>query len=167
MSKAQQGIKPNQRPLATKQTNKKLQANQWQGTPQQHLFMAQWLNPKSTTFGNAYESAIVAGYSKYYANQITSKAVGNQWLQDYKRLVLFTNDHIEQGIISLANSSSNSRSPDDTRLKALELMTKIRGMTDTNKHTTNVIVQPILGGTSVTTDRVIVDNQATKPTDKN
>lgn len=40
-------------------------------TPQQELFLAEYTNPKSDTFGNAVQSALKAGYEENYANNIT------------------------------------------------------------------------------------------------
>lgn len=57
-------------------------------TPQQEKFLADYTNPKSPTFGNAYQSAINAGYGKEYAESLTSKDL--TWLSenvgDLKRL---------------------------------------------------------------------------------
>lgn len=41
-------------------------------TPQQEIFLAAYTNPKSPTFSNALQSALKAGYSEEYANNITS-----------------------------------------------------------------------------------------------
>ena len=40
-------------------------------TPQQELFLAEYTNPKSDNFGNAVQSALKAGYTETYANNIT------------------------------------------------------------------------------------------------
>lgn len=40
-------------------------------TPQQELFLAEYINPKSDNFGNARQSALKAGYSESYADNIT------------------------------------------------------------------------------------------------
>lgn len=40
-------------------------------TPQQELFLYNYTNPKSETFGNANQSALKAGYTENYANNIT------------------------------------------------------------------------------------------------
>jgi hypothetical protein len=39
--------------------------------PQQELFLERYTNPKSITFSNAVQSALSAGYSENYANNIT------------------------------------------------------------------------------------------------
>lgn len=47
-------------------------ANQWTFDPRQKLCWESYTNPKSETFGNATQSAIKAGYTDEYANDITS-----------------------------------------------------------------------------------------------
>lgn len=57
-------------------------------SPQQELFLSFYCNPKSATFGNAYQSAIEAKYGKKYAENITGQLP--DWLSenlgDLKRL---------------------------------------------------------------------------------
>ncbi len=48
-------------------------ANQWIADPRQQLFLAYYLDPKSLTFSNAYQSALKAGYEDEYAKVIMSK----------------------------------------------------------------------------------------------
>lgn len=56
--------------------------------PQQELFLERYTNPKSSTFGNAVQSALEAGYTENYANNITG--LMPEWLfeniGDMKRL---------------------------------------------------------------------------------
>lgn len=141
-------VKGNKKGLKPRDRTTGLKANQWSDTPKQHLFMEKWTNPESDTFGNAHKSAISAGYSPYYANQLASPAVNNKWLQAYKRRLNLTPEHIKQGISKLALKANDSRSPDDTRLKAYETLAKIEGIIDSKSGTTVNIVQPILGGNS-------------------
>lgn len=49
-------------------------------TPRQMEFLRHYLDPKSETYSNAYQSALKAGYGPKYANQIT--AIGNEWLRE-------------------------------------------------------------------------------------
>lgn len=143
------GLKVRERKLATTTDKSKLTANQWQSTPQQTKFMEQWLTPTSGTFGNAYRSAIAAGYKEHYALQLASPSVNNKWITEYAKKLNLTDEHIRQGIQSLALSANNAKSPDDTRLKAYEILAKISGMVDNRGgSTTNILVQPILGGAS-------------------
>lgn len=48
-------------------------ANQWVADPRQQLFLAYYLDPKSTTFSNALQSAVRAGFSLEYAENIMAK----------------------------------------------------------------------------------------------
>jgi phage terminase small subunit len=47
-------------------------ANQFQLDPRQKKCWESYINPNSKTFGNAYQSALSAGYSDASANQITT-----------------------------------------------------------------------------------------------
>lgn len=55
---------------------------------QQELFLERYTNPKSPFFGNAYKSALEAGYSEEYSQNITGQMP--EWLSenisDMKRL---------------------------------------------------------------------------------
>lgn len=46
-------------------------------------FLLFYLDPKSATYANAYQSALNAGYSENYASQITART--NEWLTDAVR----------------------------------------------------------------------------------
>lgn len=48
-------------------------------TPRQMAFLARYHDPKSDTFGNAYQSALAAGYSKAMANSVT--VLAPRWLE--------------------------------------------------------------------------------------
>jgi phage terminase small subunit len=58
--------------------------------PQQLAFKENYTNPNSETFGNAYRSALNAGFSDEYAKVITSPSAELQWvseiLNDVRRL---------------------------------------------------------------------------------
>lgn len=49
-------------------------------TPQQFEFLRLYNDPKEETFGNAYQSAIKAGYTTEYAKTIISR--GSEWLSE-------------------------------------------------------------------------------------
>lgn len=55
-------------------------ANQYKADPRQQLFLAGYLDPKSSTFSNAYQSAIKAGYEEEYAKTILSQDL--DWLSE-------------------------------------------------------------------------------------
>jgi len=105
-------------------------------TKQQRQFIELWLNPKSSTFGNAYQSALQSGYSESTARVITGNAKGLQWVQDAKALFASLEpEHIYLKLQELALESPYDRD----KLKALEMMAKIRGMfIDRTEHKVNV-----------------------------
>lgn len=49
-------------------------------TPQQENFLAYYTDPRSETFSNAYQSALKAGYTKEYSENITSQLP--DWLSE-------------------------------------------------------------------------------------
>lgn len=51
--------------------------------PQQQKFKEGYCDPSSPTFGNAYRSALAAGYEENYAVHIT--ATGNDWVSEIVR----------------------------------------------------------------------------------
>jgi hypothetical protein len=57
-------------------------ANQYRPDPRQSLFLQNYLDPKSETFSNAYQSALKAGYEDEYAKVITSDSKGLEWLSE-------------------------------------------------------------------------------------
>lgn len=60
-------------------------ANQYQLDPRQKLCWDFYVNPKSETFGNAYQSAMKAGYKDGSSKQITTE---NWFLEKCRRLNL-------------------------------------------------------------------------------
>jgi hypothetical protein len=52
-------------------------------TPQQQAFISAYTNPKSPTYGNARQSALGAGFSSNYADQILYKP--QNWLMEVDR----------------------------------------------------------------------------------
>lgn len=58
-------------------------ANQFNLDPRQKLCWELYINPKSETFGNAYQSAMKAGYEEGYAAQITTV---NWFLEKVRRV---------------------------------------------------------------------------------
>lgn len=55
-------------------------ANQHKPDPRQSLFLALYLDPKSETFSNAFQSALKAGYEKEYAVVLTGQMPA--WLSE-------------------------------------------------------------------------------------
>lgn len=82
-----------------------------------------YFNPKNLkTFGNLYQSAVDAGYSKNYAKSIVRDT---PWIHELKaQMQTYEPDHIYRGFQDIAQHGAQDRD----RLKALELMGKARGM---------------------------------------
>lgn len=98
--------------------------NQWTITPRQLKFVELWLSPRSETFGNAYQSAVQAGFSDGLARQISSNALSLEWVQAAKQqLISLTPNHVIKGLEHEALNASQSRD----RIKALELIGKLQG----------------------------------------
>lgn len=72
-------------------------------TPRQTEFLKHWLNPKSPTFGNAYASAIKAGYSEEYAQSMTSPARGLTWMDEGRKRRARMLDKAEDNLESIAD----------------------------------------------------------------
>lgn len=121
--------------------------------PKQRLTISNWLDPTSPTFGNLYQSCIKAGFSNSYALNISH--LNPSWLSESIETTALNPEHIKQGIIKIATGVIDSRSVDDTRLKAYELLGKYAGLDQSNRGNTTVIVTPILGGRSVVTDEPV------------
>jgi len=88
-------------------------------------FMYSFLTPKSKTFGNVYQSAIANGFSDNYARQMSAKSKGVEWIQELKALYTHLEpEHIYLGMQQIALEGQHERD----KLRALELMAKIKGM---------------------------------------
>lgn len=74
------------------------------------------------TFGNLYQSAVKAGFSKSYAKSIVRDT---PWINELKdQLDHYTADHVYKAFQNIAITGKQDRD----RLKALELMGKAQGM---------------------------------------
>lgn len=77
------------------------------------------------TFGNFYQSALAAGFSKSYANVVVTKQKDLAWVSDIKQqLTKYDPEHIYRAFQDVAMNSKQDRD----RLKALEMMGKAQGM---------------------------------------
>ena len=129
------GIKHSDRKLSNKQPN------QWTANPRQLLFMRYYLDVNEPeTFSNAYKSALKAGYSNQTARDIASTN-RNKWLQEYTNKSNLELEHLEQQLAELIidKSSVDSKSIDDTRLKAIELVAKLKGYMVERKQVQSVV----------------------------
>lgn len=128
----------------TKHKNKPLsdkQPNQWRANPRQLLFMRYYLDPSEPqTFSNAYKSALKAGYTDKSARQIASTN-RNKWLLEYTDKSNLELEHLEQQLAELIidKNSVDSKSVDDTRLKAIELVAKLKGYMIERKQVQSVV----------------------------
>jgi len=114
------GLRPDNR-----RTNNAEFSNQWVSTPKQQLFIKYWLDSDSTSFGNAYQSALRAGFSKNYARIITSRYTGLDWLSEYKRnLINVQPAHIIIQLQEIALKDASS----SVRLSALDKLARIHGI---------------------------------------
>jgi len=118
--------------------------NQWVSNPKQETFMFHYLDPTSKTFGNIYQSGLLAGYSDSYAKKLASKSIANQWIGDYVNKMVLQPDHIVQGIQKLAITSIR----DSDKLRAYELLAKMQGMLiDRSANlTANVSLEQLIDG---------------------
>lgn len=66
----------NPKPIAEKHANGSVM------DPRQELYLANYLDPKSSTFANSTRSAIKAGYSKEYAKNMASRLRLPKWLTE-------------------------------------------------------------------------------------
>lgn len=124
-------------------------------TKRQKKFIEYWLNPTSSTYGNAFQSAVQAGYSDKSARVITGNARNLQWVQEAKKLLVadLQPEHIYLGIQHLAETSRQERD----RLRAYELMAKIKGMfiersqSEVSVTFTNSVPRPVIDAEVVDT----------------
>lgn len=123
------------KPLSNKQPN------QWRANPRQLLFMRYYLDvTEPDTFSNAYKSALKAGYSNQTARDIASTN-RNKWLQEYTNKSNLELEHLEQQLADIIIDRDNvqSKSVDDTRLKAIELVAKLKGYMIERKQVQSVV----------------------------
>lgn len=111
----------------------------------QMRYIENWLSPTSPTFGNSYQSAVAAGFSKSYSRVLGTDSLGLEWVQEAKKqLATFQPEHIYRGFQDIAQNGKQDRD----KLKALELMGKARGMfidrvqTDTRVTFVNDVPRP-------------------------
>lgn len=106
-------------------------------TKRQSKFIEAWLQPNSPTFANAYQSALVAGYSESKARVITVNSAHTPWIQEAKKILAgsMSREHIAVLIEDIAKNEKHAA----VRLKALELAGKYNGMfQDSGKTEVNV-----------------------------
>lgn len=99
-------------------TNKPIRYSLKQRETVRNYFNAQ----DKETFGNLYQSAVKAGFSKSYAKSIVRDT---PWINELKQeLAKYDPEHIYRGFQDIATNGKQDRD----RLKALEMMGKAQGM---------------------------------------
>lgn len=144
-------------PALRRQDDQAVTSNQHVTNPQQDLFLDAYLLPDSPTFGNAYKSALKAGYGDDYARQILSPAVGNQWIKENTRFKNLSYDHLTALVDDIATTKYNPH----IRLKAIELSAKLKGLMIEKKQVESKVITVSLGELLNTPDTA--SNGSAKP----
>jgi hypothetical protein len=129
----------NNKGLAPKDRPSGQVANQWRATPKQKLFVELYLNPNSKSFGNAYRSAIQAGYKEGHAVKISSPSVANKWLVEYSNKSNLSIEHLKEVVTDIIRGNIDSKDYTATQLKAIELYAKLDGLLIERKQVQSVI----------------------------
>lgn len=143
--------------MPDKQTKKKPIKNAKLQDPRQSIFLKLYLTPNTPYFNNALQSALKAGYSQEYSENILQKDL--RWLAegvaelvgkdiDKKNLVLKA-----KRVLARALDSPDERLAQDTAKFIAK--TDIE-FSDKQEHTIR-LVQPILGG--ATKDEKVIDQE--------
>ena len=102
------------------------QANQWTTDPRQELFLKNYLNPKSETWGNAMQSAIKAGYTEEYAKVMISRDL--DWLSESVKksnLVVKAERNLDLALDGLLDDPEKGKK--ELQYKASEFVLKTQG----------------------------------------
>lgn len=122
MSKKQEGIAPTKRKVNNDELS---QGNQWQATERQVKFIDSYMDPKSDTFGNSYQSALKAGFSESYAMNIMKPSVGLDWVKQAYNIMRLEPDHLK---MSLTKIITDDYSKDSDKISAIKLLGQEQGM---------------------------------------
>lgn len=95
------------------------QPNQWQASVKQQSFIVHYLTPKSETFGNAYQSAIKAGYSESYAKNIMNPSMAVEWVRQAQNVIRLNPEHLKT---ALAEIVGNKYEKTSDRIAAIKLL---------------------------------------------
>lgn len=113
--------------------------NQYQRNPKQEKFLQNYYDPDSPTFGNAFKSAIEAGYRESYARAMSAPSMNNLWLRENNRTSL-TTEHITTLVERIAIRGRR----EGDQLRALELLAKMNGMIIDRQQSVNVNIETAL-----------------------
>lgn len=101
-------------------------ANQWQATTQQQNWLRYYMDPaEKETWGNAYQSAIKAGYSENYASRILSDKIALQWVQQARNIMRLNPEHLKSALNDII---SNKYEKASDRIAAIKLLGIDQGM---------------------------------------
>lgn len=99
--------------------------NQWQATERQVKYIDSYMDPKSETFGNSYQSALKAGFSESYAANIMKPSVGLEWVKQAYNLMKLEPDHLK---MSLAKIVTDPYAKDSDKISAIKLLGVDQGL---------------------------------------
>ena len=103
-----------------------VQSNQWQATQRQQAWLKFYMDPREKpTWGNAYQSAISAGYSETYARNILSDSVALQWVQQARNIMRLNPEHLKLSLVQIINSDM---ARDSDKIQAIKLLGTDQGM---------------------------------------
>jgi hypothetical protein len=95
-------------------------------TPRQNTYMQSYSDPASPTFGNAYKSARVAGYTDQTARNLTH--LKPAWLSENIGQMATVAISPDELMATLASIIHNDNEPTIIRLKSIELTMKAYNM---------------------------------------
>lgn len=125
MSK-KQGKKFGNRTLTQTESDSPVQANQWQNSQKQQLWLKYYMDPsEKETWGNGYQAAIKAGYSESYARNIMSPSLALQWVQQAKQVMRLNPEHLK---LELARMIGDKYTKDSDKIAAIKLLGTDQGM---------------------------------------
>lgn len=101
------------------------QGNQWQATERQVKFIDRYMDPKSDTFGNSYQSALAAGFSENYSANILKPSVGLEWVKQAYNIMKLEPDHLK---MSLAKIITDPYAKDSDKISAIKLLGVDQGL---------------------------------------
>ncbi len=110
--------------------------------PKKQAFLAYYYEPMSPTYANVYRSGLRAGFSEQYCRIMKSPSIGNKWikLENYVGKSELTPEHIIGGIERVALKGMQEKD----KLKALELLAKLKGMLVDRSVTAHVNIEQAL-----------------------
>jgi hypothetical protein len=129
--------------------------------PRKRALLKYYYDPDSDTYSNLLRSALKAGYRESYARSMSHKSK-NKWIdiENYEERTSMTADHITSSFENIALKSVK----EENRLKALEMLAKLKGMMIEKKITATVNIEDILSDVEVpnevpneTEDKDVID----------